>query len=58
MLSIYKGRLIKLVLVFLVIYFGLLMFNKINNTNENQLIEKTMFLTILISIINFIYPTL
>jgi hypothetical protein len=58
MFSIYKDRLIKLILVIMAIYFGLVLYNKINNTSENQLIEKTIFLTILVTFINFIYPTL
>ena len=60
MLNFYKNRLIKLILVLMSIYFGLVLYNKINNTNENvnQLIEKTVFLTTLVSLINFIYPTL
>ena len=60
MLNFYKNRLIKLILVLMAIYFGLVLYNKINNTNENvnQLIEKTVFLTTLITLINFIYPTL
>ncbi len=58
MFSVYKDRLIKLVLIIIVIYFGLVFYNKINNTTENNLIEKTIFLTILISFTNFMYPTL
>jgi hypothetical protein len=58
MFGIYKDRLIKLILVLMVIYFGLVLFNKINNTNENQLIQKTIFLTILVTFTNFMYPTL
>ena len=42
------------------IYFGLVIYNNINNINENmnQIIEKTVFLTTMVSLINFIYPTL
>lgn len=60
MFNIYKDRLIKLILVLMTIYFGLVLYNKINNinTDENQLMEKTLFLTTLITFINFIYPTL
>ena len=60
MLNFYKNRLIKLILVLMAIYFGLVLYNNINNTNENvnQLIEKTVFLTTLVTLINFIYPTL
>ena len=60
MLNFYKNRLIKLILVLMSIYFGLVLYNKINNTNENvnQLIEKTVFLTTLVTLVNFIYPTL
>jgi len=58
MLSIYKDRLIKLVLVLMSIYFGLLLFNYLSNTTEVKIIEKTLLLTTLITFINFIYPTL
>ena len=60
MLNFYKNRLIKLILVLMAIYFGLVLYNNINNTNENvnQLIEKTVFLTTLVTFVNFIYPTL
>jgi len=60
MINIYKDRLIKLILVLMAIYFGLVIYNNINNINENMnlIIEKTVFLTTLVSLINFIYPTL
>ena len=60
MLNFYKNRLIKLILVLMAIYFGLVIYNNINNINENmnQIIEKTVFLTTMVSLINFIYPTL
>ena len=60
MLNFYKNRLIKLILVLMAIYFGLVLYNNINNINENmnQIIEKTVFLTTMVSLINFIYPTL
>ena len=60
MINIYKDRLIKLILVLMAIYFGLVIYNNINNINENmnQIIEKTVFLTTMVSLINFIYPTL
>ena len=60
MLNFYKNRLIKLILVLMAIYFGLVLYNKINNINENvnQLIEKTLLVTSLVTFINFIYPTL
>jgi hypothetical protein len=60
MLNFYKNRLIKLILVLMSIYFGLVLYNNKNNINENlhQLIEKTLFLSSLITLVNFIYPTL
>ena len=58
MFNIYKDRLIKLVLVLMTIYFGLLLFNYMNNTTEVQIYEKTILLTTIITFINFIYPTL
>ena len=60
MLNFYKNRLIKLILVLMAIYFGLVLYNNIKNINENvhELIEKTIFLSSLISLVNFIYPTL
>ena len=60
MLNFYKNRLIKLILVLMAIYFGLVLFNNIKNINENldQLVEKTLFLTTLVTLVNFIYPTL
>ena len=60
MLNFYKNRLIKLILVLMSIYFVLVLYNNKNNINENlhQLIEKTLFLSSLITLVNFIYPTL
>jgi hypothetical protein len=60
MLNFYKNRLIKLILVLMAIYFGLVLYNNIKNINENvhQLIEKTIFLSSLVSLVNFIYPTI
>ena len=60
MLNFYKNRLIKLILVLMAIYFGLVLYNNIKNINENvhELIEKTIFLSSLVSLVNFIYPTL
>ncbi len=58
MLNIYKDRLIKLILIFMTIYFGLVLYNNINSTYEYKILEKTMFLTVLVTFVNFMYPTL
>ena len=58
MFNIYKDRLIKLILVLIAIYFGLILFNYATNSTDNKLLEKTLLLTVLVTFINFIYPTL
>ena len=58
MFSVNKDRLIKFVLVILFIYLGLFLFDFINNTNDSKIMEKTILLTVLVTFLNFIYPTL
>ena len=47
------SRLIKLVLVLMSIYFGLLLFNYMNNTTEIKIYEKTILLTTIITAVIF-----
>lgn len=53
-----KNRIIKLCLIVSAIYFGLRFFDEYYHVEDNRLVEKTLLLTILITFINFMYPTL
>ena len=53
-----KNIIIKLCLIIASIYFGLRLFDQYNLTQDDKILEKTMLLTILITFVNFMYPTL
>jgi hypothetical protein len=56
MLNISKDRIVNFVLILFVIYIGSILFNKIYDINEEKIIEKTLLLTILITLSQHIYP--
>lgn len=53
-----KNRIIKLCLIISAIYFGLRLFDQYYLTQDDKILEKTILLTILITFVNFMYPTL
>ena len=53
-----KNRIIKLCLIISAIYFGLRLFDDYSMKQDEKILEKTMLLTILITFVNFMYPTL
>lgn len=51
-------RIIKLFLIMGIIYFCLNFFDQYYHTTDDRIMEKTLLLTVLITFVNFMYPTL
>lgn len=54
----YKQRLIKFLLILLVIYGSLRIFDSMKEIDDKYILEKTLLLTVLVTFSNFLYPTL
>lgn len=53
-----KNRIIKVILILFAIYGGSSFINNYNNIQDGYLMQKVLLLTFLITLINFVYPTL
>jgi len=53
-----KNRVIKVLLILIGIYGGLSFLNYYNNAQDDKLFQKVLLLTFIITLINFLYPTL